>query len=218
VAEEAAAACRESGLALWSPGGEEQWEGRKEIEPGWVLASPGESSCTAWSPSTGLTTLPCAKPAPALCARDLTSSLVFPQPDEVVRIVPTSTAIRFLREAKDEGWQLNYTMDMWPSTEEAARSARGVPTAASPLQQEVTGLSPDTAYTVVMETSLGLGISHQSLMRGVRLAREVSAASPLVGIGELTEDGFFLLKLVFFSVVIGIFAFTAILFLLSQTL
>ena len=22
-------------------GGEEQWEGRKEIEPGWVLASPG---------------------------------------------------------------------------------------------------------------------------------------------------------------------------------
>ena len=37
-------------------------------------------------------------------------------------------------------------------------------------------------------------------------------------IGELTEDGFFLLKLVFFSVVIGIFAFTVILFLLSQTL
>ena len=37
-------------------------------------------------------------------------------------------------------------------------------------------------------------------------------------IGELTEDGFFLLKLVFFSVVIGIFAFTAILFILSQTL
>ena len=57
-----------------------------------------------------------------------------------------------------EGWQLNYTvriiimlirtmiiiadhhydqMDMWPSTEEADRSARGVPTAASPLQQEV---------------------------------------------------------------------------------
>ena len=28
-------------------------------------------------------------------------------------------------------------MDMWPSTEEADRSARGVPTAASPLQQEV---------------------------------------------------------------------------------
>ena len=26
---------------------------------------------------------------------------------------------------------------------------------------QVTGLSPDTAYTVVMETSLGLGISHQ---------------------------------------------------------
>ena len=26
---------------------------------------------------------------------------------------------------------------------------------------KVTGLSPDTAYTVVMETSLGLGISHQ---------------------------------------------------------
>ena len=25
----------------------------------------------------------------------------------------------------------------------------------------MTGLSPDTAYTVVMETSLGLGISHQ---------------------------------------------------------
>ena len=83
---------------------------------------------------------------------------------------------------------------------------------------KVTGLSPDTAYTVVMETSLGLGISHQvdiiteglrgggddydlymgvmivivvwkiispppqSLMRGVRLAREVSAASPLVGV------------------------------------
>ena len=140
-----------------------------------------------------------------LC-RDLTSSLVFPQPDEVVKIVPTSTAIRslcfvrydccsrFLRKAKEEGWQLNYTvkimiilnwfdsnidqlsdefkklpskndhdcendpldmtinfiiiiimidcqyeiaqMDMWPSTEEAARSARGVPTAASPLQQE----------------------------------------------------------------------------------
>ena len=37
-------------------------------------------------------------------------------------------------------------------------------------------------------------------------------------IGELTEDGFFLMKLVFFSVVIAIFAFTAILFLLSQTL
>ena len=31
----------------------------------------------------------------ALC-RDLTSSLVFPQPDEVVRIVPTSTAIRWM--------------------------------------------------------------------------------------------------------------------------
>ena len=70
----------------------------------------------------------------------------------------SNCCFRFLREVKVEGWQLNYTvriiimlirtmtiiadhhydqMDMWPSTEEADRSARGVPTAASPLQQEV---------------------------------------------------------------------------------
>ena len=40
-----------------------------------------------------------------------------------------------VRKDNKKGWSPQ--MDMWPSTEEAARSARGVPTAASPLQHEV---------------------------------------------------------------------------------
>ena len=47
---------------------------------------------------------------------------------------------------------------------------------------QVTGLSPDTAYTVVMETSLGLGISHQVrtsyLAPGEDILTSVSSTSP----------------------------------------
>ena len=47
---------------------------------------------------------------------------------------------------------------------------------------QVTGLSPDTAYTVVMETSLGLGISHQVrtsyLTPGEHILTSVSSTSP----------------------------------------
>ena len=41
-------------------------------------------------------------PAAKTLCRDLTSSLVFPQPEEVVRIVPTSTAIRYFPRFHDD--------------------------------------------------------------------------------------------------------------------
>ena len=84
-------------------------------------------------------------------------------------MVPSPTAIRWevvwitmarvLREVEEEGWRISYTVDMWAAGEEVERRVRGA--AGDQLDHEYTGLSQDTTYTLALETSPGMGVSHQ---------------------------------------------------------
>jgi hypothetical protein len=75
-------------------------------------------------------------------------------------------------------------VELWAAGQEHAAPRR--PSAPRALSdREYTGLSPGTAYTVALGASPGLGVSHQALLRGVRLAREAGDPRRLVGVGPV---------------------------------
>ena len=50
-----------------------------------------------------------------MCYKDLGDSLVFPEPEDFIRILSEREMVEFQPCAESLGWRVNFTIDMWPS-------------------------------------------------------------------------------------------------------
>ena len=73
------------------------------------------ANCPAWSRKEGSHFDSCSTNLSAICHLDQTRHLIFPDPEEYVRIIPEFDAIRFEKVENVAGWRLNFSIDIWPS-------------------------------------------------------------------------------------------------------
>ena len=73
---------------------------------------PG-ADCLSW-PKGG--PADCKAKQPAVCYKDLASSLTVPEPADFVKILSQRDMVEFLPCLEAPGWRVNFTIDMWPSS------------------------------------------------------------------------------------------------------
>ena len=76
-------------------------------------AGPREGDCQVW-PNTS--SADCGSSLPAVCYKDLGDSLVFPEPEDFIRILSEREMVEFQPCVESLGWRVNFTIDMWPSS------------------------------------------------------------------------------------------------------